>query len=331
VSIQRLLGTFALVLFIVFVATFFAVLVRLLRVGLVTERNTEIQAEDAPATEVVHTRFDLIGQDPMTGQLRFRVYARIDARTGPFSSLSPGQEVLLRIENLVPELRRNIDLTAVFRNPANDHYVTLSFGELAMDILDRRDFYPFDGYDFSLNFAYHLPGDWTNPGGVWVEPKRIAIRSLTNLIFLNPRYGGMPDGEMAFKMRVARLRILQYLTASLILIELLFVLYLLTIVNLQELLAKGLGYLVGLYIVRNILVTNAPQFPTLIDYGSLFLICVVFFVMLFKFLAGAEEHALITLPAAWREAILGPRGTAGEVEEGEGGADEGDKADTSGG
>jgi len=302
-SIPRLLGIIALVLFIVFVATFFTVLVRLSRVGVITERYVEIAAPDAAEPEVVFTRIDLLGQDRDTGRLRFDVTARIDTRVPPFNTLTNGDTVVMRIENLVPDIRRNMDLALEFRNPTRDAFVNLRFGTFQMDVQDLRDFYPFDGYECSYNFAFHLPGDWSNPAGVWYQPKQVTMRSLTNLIYLNPRYGATTTGESAFKVRIARLRILQFLAVSLILIELLFLLYLLTLVNLQELLAKGLGYLVGLYIIRNILVTEAPQFPSLIDYGTLFLICVVFFLMLFKSLGGAEERALITIPAAWREAF----------------------------
>lgn len=304
-SIQRLLGIFALILFIVFVATFFTVLVRLSRVGITTERYVEIAAPDADDPELVYTRLDLLGQDHDSGRLLFDVTARLDTRVPPFNRLANGDLIIMRIENLVPEIRRNIDLTAEFSNPTHDDHVNLRFGTFQMDIIDMRDFYPFDGYECSFNFAYHLPGDWSNPEGVWHKPESVTMRSLTNLIFLGPRYGVTATGENAFKMRIARLRILQFLAATLILIELLFLLYLLTVVNLQELLAKSLGYLVGIYIIRNVLVTEAPQFPNLIDYGTLFLICVVFFLLLFKSLGGAEERALITLPAPWRDALLG--------------------------
>ena len=307
-SIPRLLGIIALLLFIVFVATFFTVLVRLSRIGVTTERLAVIEGDGAVSPVPVFTRFDLLGQDPLSGRLKFVVTSRIDIRMPPFSALTDGQEVRLRIENMVPELERNIDLTAVFEAPPfGDNFVNLDFGEYEMDVVDRRDFYPFDGYEAAFNFAYYVPGDWVSSTGTWLEPKQVSIRSLTNLILLNPRYATTVSGDKAFRLRVARLRILQYLTATLVLIEILFIIYLLTIVNLQELLAKGLGYLVGLYIVRNILATNTPQFPTFIDYATLFLICVVFFLMLFKFLGGAEEHALITLPAAWRDFILGSR------------------------
>ncbi len=306
-SIPRLLGIIALVLFVIFVATFLTVFVRLTRVGVVTERYALIETEDAEASELTLTRFDFVGQDPETGQLTFRVAARIHTEAAPFNSLYEGDTLVLRVENMVPELRRNMDLAVRYGNPTGDRMVNLDFGELRMDILDRRDFYPFDGYDFSFNCAYHVPGDWQHPQGYWFQPKKVEIRSLTNMIILNPRYGSLPSGERAFKMRMARLRIQQYLTATLILIEVLFLLYLLTIVNLQDLLTKGLGYLIGLYIIRDILVTDAPQFPSIIDYGTLFLICVFFFLLLFRFLGGAEEHALITLPTAWRDALLGQK------------------------
>jgi hypothetical protein len=314
-SIPRLLGIIALILFIVFVATFFTVLVRLSRIGVTTERYVEISAPEVAEPEAVFTRLDLLGQDHDTGRLRFDVTARIDTRVAPFNTLTNGDTVIMRVENLLLTQRRNMDLAVEFRNPTRDAFVNLKFGTFQMDIQDLRDFYPFDGYECSYNFAYHLPGNWSNPAGMWYQPKEVTMRCLTNLIFLNPRYGTAITGERAFKVRIARLRILQFLAVSLILIELLFLLYLLTLVNLQELLAKGLGYLVGLYIIRNILVTEAPQFPNLIDYGTLFLICVVFFLMLFKSLGGAEERALITLPAAWREALTGQEEHVEEIPE----------------
>jgi len=307
VSIPRLLGIIALLLFIVFVATFFTVLVRLSRIGVTTERQTVIESPDFNEDdEAVFTHFDLITQDNDSGRLRLAVASKIDLRKEPFSHLVDGQEIIIRIENLIPELKRNVDLRAVYRTPPEgDNFINIVFGAFDIDVLDRRDFYPFDGYEVSFNYAFFVTGNEMYPLGQWCQPKQATLNSLTNMIFLNPRYGPTVAGDYGFRTRVAHLRILQYLTATLILIEVLFIIYLLTIVNLQDLMAKGLGYLVGLYIIRNIIVTNAPQFPTLIDYCTLFLICIVFFLMLFKFLPGEEEHALVTLPAAWREALTG--------------------------
>ncbi len=317
-SIQRLLGIVALLLFIVFVASFFAVLVRLSWIGVTTERYAEIVQDEAVGEGPVLTRFDLYGLNPETGRLRFNISSRIDCRSAPFDKLADGRDILLRIENVVPELKRNTDLIAAYREPpSGESYVNLDFGEFEMDIFDRRDFYPFDGYELSFNFAYFISGDTQDYTGSWYQPNRVIIRSFTNMILLNPRYGVTSMGDSGFRTRVARLRILQYLTATLLLIEILFMVYLLTLVNLQELMAKGLGYLIGLYIVRNILVTNAPQFPTIIDYSTIFLICVVFFIMLFKFLGGAEERALITLPVAWRNAMTAGRESGGNESDNE--------------
>jgi hypothetical protein len=302
-SIPRILGIAALLLFIVFVATFFTVLVRLSRVGVTTERYAVIRDNQATEPELFKTRFDLLGQNPMTGGLIFKVKTLIDTEEEEFSALTDGQKVVLRIDNLIPETRDYQDLVTEYSNLANDRYVTLNFGEFELDTFDRRDFYPFDGYILNFTFAIHITRNWVYPNGIWFHPKETELWSQTNLIFLHPRYGGTEAGIRGFKVRVARLRILQFLAATLILIEVLFILYLLTIVNLQELLGKGLGYLVGLYIIRDILTANAPQFPTIVDYGTLFLICVVFFLMLFKFLAGAEENAIITIPPTWREAL----------------------------
>jgi len=339
-SIPRLLGIIALALFIIFVASFFTVLIRLSRIGVVTERAVLIKAEEAQGEEIARTRFDITGQSPDSGRLQVEINTRIDIREFPFSELRDGDVLKLRIRNLVPELERNTDLDAVFHDPpAGENFVNLNFGRVDWDILDRRDFYPLDGYGMSFNFAfyvkYHSPDVPAVEGtseiseippvfagedrfvnetvapppelpGTWFQPKAAEIRSLTNMILLNARYGPTGTvGDIGFRVRVARLRILQYFTVTLILIEVLFIIYLLTIINLQELLAKGLGYLVGLFIVREILVTHAPQFPTLVDYSTLFLICVVFFLMLFKFLGGAEEHALITIPPGWHDALMG--------------------------
>ncbi len=318
-SIPRLLGIIVLVLFIVFVATFFSVLVRLARVGVAAERQAELSSEaasDEEYTQLVETQFELMEQDAVTGNLRFHVSARIDTRHEPFASVEPGQQILLRIENSFPELETNIDLIHVFYEPpSGDNFVTIEFGEFKLDVMDRRDFYPFDGYELALKFAIYTPSNSFREYGAWYQPEEIMVVSRTNMIFLNPRYERLAQGTSQVRMRIARLRMLQYLTATLVLIELLFIIYLLTIVNLQDLMAKGLGYLVGLYIIRNILVTNAPQFPTFIDYGTLFLICIVFFLMLFKFLPSEEERALVTLPAAWREAMIGREKPAGELTE----------------
>jgi len=319
VSIPRLLGIIALVLFIVFVATFFSVLVRLARVGIETERRIELKTETADEegyTELIETFFELREQDHLSGNLRFHVSGRVDTRSEPFASVEPGQTVLLRIENNFPELESNQDLFCVFPEPpSGDNFVNLDFGEFDLDVLDRRDFYPFDGYEVAISYAYYTPSNSQRDHGAWYMPRQVVIRSKTNRNFLNPRYERTSRGDDLIRFRVARLRMLHYLTATLILIELLFIIYLLTIVNLQDLMAKGLGYLVGLYIIRNILVTNAPQFPTLIDYATLFLICVVFFLMLFKFLPGEEERALVTLPIAWRDALMGREKPAGELSE----------------
>jgi len=292
VSVPRLLNIFALLLFIVFVATFFTVLVRLSRIGFTTERHAPIVRNPALTgveNEFARTEFQFLGQNPTSGSLEFNVLAEIDTQSRQFSNFRDGDIIMLRVENMIPTQNRNYDLKGVFSNVASDRWVRINFGELSFDIDDRRDFYPFDGYDLSFNCAFY-----TRPG--WYEPNRVMIRSMSNLILLNPRYGMTDLGRDAFRMRVVRLRIQQFLTATLILVEILFLLYLLTIVDLQELLRKGLGYLVGLFIIREILVTNAPLFPTIIDYGTLFLFCVAFFLMLFKFLGGAEERALITFP-----------------------------------
>ena len=291
-NIQRLLNIIALLLFIAFVATFFTVLVRLSRIGLVTERFTTIYRIEQPEKIAVLTEFRMEGQNSVNGTLVFTVRSEIDTQTGPFSNLREGEELVLRIENLVEDVSRNYDLSAIFRNPTGDRWVTIEFGEFEMDVLDRRDFYPFDGYELSFNYTIH-----GNYG--WYEPDELKLRSATNLIFLNPRYEMTDLGREGFRMRVGRLRLQQFLTMTLILIEILFLLYLLTIVNTHELLAKSLGYLLGLFIIRQILVTSAPMFPTFVDYSTLFLFCVVFFLMLFKFLGGTEERAMLKIPTAW--------------------------------
>jgi len=306
-SIPRLLGIIALALFIVFVASFFTVLVRLSRIGVTTERFAVIETAEASDEDPTLTHFDIIGLSENSSRLNVEITTRIDISQYPFNTLSDGDVLRLRMENLVPELKRNVDIDTVFHSPpGSEHYVNLSFGTVDWDVLDRRDFYPFDGYEFSFNLAYYVPGDSPASPGSWYEPESVEIRSLTNMILLNARFGATAtEGESGFRTRIARLRILQYFTVTLLLIEILFLVYLLTIVNMQELLTKGLGYLVGLYIVREVLVTNAPQFPTLIDYSTMFLICVVFFLMLFKFLGGAEEHALITIPPRWHDTLIG--------------------------
>jgi hypothetical protein len=298
VSVPRILNIFALLLFIVFVATFFTVLVRLSRIGLITERHAAIDRSPEVEEDLVRTEFSLLGQDTQIGSLNFAVSAEFDTQSRRFSGLTEGDPVFLRVENMIPDLRRNYDLTGTFTNLTGDRWVMVDLGEFRYDVLDRRDFYPFDGYEVSLNCAYY-----TYPG--WFEPDTIALRSMTNLIFLNPRYEMTEVGREGFRMRIGRLRIQQFLAATLILIEILFLLYLLTVVDLQELLRAALGYLVGLFIIREILATRAPMFPTIIDYGTLFLFCVAFFLMLFKFLGGAEERALITIPQAWIDGLRG--------------------------
>ncbi|MFH1676920.1 MAG: hypothetical protein ABIC40_07830, partial [bacterium] len=170
-----------------------------------------------------------------------------------------------------------------------DRFVFIDFGDFDWTVIDNRDFYPFDIYDFNFKFAYYVPNGWYEPGVV-------NVRSQTSLIFIRYRFGAAETGPDCFQLRISRLRLLQFLAATLILIELLFMIYLVTVTDLQELLAKALGYLVGLYIVREILLSRAPYFPTILDYGTLFLIIVTFFIMLFKFLGRAEERVLITLP-----------------------------------
>jgi hypothetical protein len=305
VSIPRLLNVLALALFVVFIATFFTVLVRLSRVGILTERYSQISESPVVSEPTIMTWFDLLGQDKESGCMIFDIRTRIDTHAEPFNKLKTGDTIVLRVENLHIDLRRHYNMIQQFSNPTFDQYVNLDFGELPFEVMDRRDFYPFDGYELSLNLAYHFPGDpATQSTGTWIIPKVAVLKSLTNLIFLNPRYTLIRPETYGFRARIARLRMLQFLTAALILIEILFAIYLLTISDLQELLAKGLGYLVVLYIIRSILVTGAPQFPTMIDYGTLFLICITFFIMLFKFLSGAEEQSLITFPSAWRAIFI---------------------------
>ncbi len=295
-SVPRLLNIITLLLFIVFVATFFTVLVRLSRVGLVTERYGELRRWGTQSEEIIRTDFQLLGQDPVSGQLRFRVSANFDTESRLFNNVEEGEPITLRITNMIPELQRNYDSTVEFRNVTGDRWVRFDFGEILVDVFDRRDFYPFDWYEMSFDFAFHVYDKWH-------APKMLYMRSMTNLIFLDPRYMMTELGRQGFRLSVARLRIQQFLAVTFILIEVLFLLYLLTIVNLHELMTKALGYVIGLFIIREILVTNAPMFPTIVDYGTMFLIIVVFFLMLFRFLGGAEERALITIPPAWLEAF----------------------------
>jgi hypothetical protein len=304
VSIQRILSIAALFLFIVFVATFFTVLVRLSRTGIMSERYAIVGANPMESEGPVTTWVDLQGQDQETGKLKFHIRTRIDTRFSPFEMLTDGDVVVLRVENLLPEQRRTIDLWSEYHNYTNDQFVTLDFGDLYFEVPDLRDFYPFDGYEVSFNLAYHTPANGVRPIGAWYFQETAIFKSMTNLILLNPRYDEVLPGVEAFKMRIARLRMQQFLAATLILIELLFLVYLLTIVDLQDVLAKCLGYLIVLFIIRSILVADAPQFPTIIDYGTLFLICVTFFLMLFKFLGGAEERAMITLPPGLKAAFF---------------------------
>jgi hypothetical protein len=303
VSIQRLLNLAALFLFIVFAATFFTVLVRLSHVGTMSERYAIIAIDQSKVDEPVTTWVDLLAQDRESGRLKFHIRTRIDTRVAPFDGLNDGDVVVLRVENLIPELRRTIDLQGVFHNYTGNQYATLDFGDLLLEVLDKRDFYPFDGYEVSFNLAYYTQPNSMRVQGGWHFQEAIIIKSMTNLILLNPRVDKvLPDTE-AFRLRIGRLRMQQFLAATLLLIELLFLIYLLTIVDMQEILAKCLGYIVVLYVIRNILVADAPQFPTIIDYGTLFLVCVTFFLMLFKFLGGSEERALITLPPAFRSTL----------------------------
>lgn len=304
-SVQRLLGIIVLSLFIVFVATFFTVLVRLSRVGVTTERYAEVHTPNFSETEPVETRFDLLGQDPVSGRLIFNVNATIQIDEPPFNKLNPGDEVILRVENQIPANPGVNDLTAVYRNPTGDFLVEFDFGELYMLVPDRRDFYPFDGYSVRFNYAYFIPGNWDDPTGTWYVPGELILRSLTNLIFLTPEYGGNAIGADGYKVLVGRLGIILILASMLILIEVLFLIYLLTIANMHELQAKGLGYIVSIFIIRTIIVSSAPQSPTLLDYVTLFLICVVFFIILLKSLGGAEERSIITIPEPWTDAIFG--------------------------
>ena len=304
-SISRLLGLIVLFIFIVFVATFFTVFVRLIRVGVVSDRFVKLQTPAFTEDEPVDTYFRLLGQDRESGRLKFNAYAVIDTEVSPFNTLNSGDQVVLRVENLIPAFRREMDIVAEYRNLTGDRLVTLEFGDFMLDVPDRRDFYPFDAYAIRFNFAYYIPGDWYDPIGTWHEPTVLTLSSMTNFIFDNPNYGETAAGKDGFKTMVARLRVFHILVSTLILIEILLLIYLLTIGNLHELLAKGLGYILAIYLVRTIVVANAPQAPTLMDYGTLFLTCVVIFIMLFKTLGGSEERSIITLPRAWSEAIFG--------------------------
>lgn len=292
-SIPRLLHIITLLLFIVFVSIFFTVLARLSRIGVSTERYANIVRSDAEEVNPVQTQLTLLGQDTKTGRLNFKVEGIFDVASDVFYALLEGDRILLRVENLRLESHGNINIYGTFSNPSNDRYVAVDFGEFFLDVHDKRDFYPFDGYEINFNFAYFSTGKW-------YVPREASVRSLTNLILLNPRYTIAASGVESFQFRVARLRIQQFLTATLILIEILFLIFLITMTNLDDLLRLGLGYLVGLYIIREILTAGAPQFPTIVDYGSMFLICVTFFLMLFRFLGKAEETTLITIPPIFR-------------------------------
>ncbi|MCX6644877.1 MAG: hypothetical protein NTY09_00745 [bacterium] len=304
-SISRLLGLIVLFIFIVFVATFFTVFVRLLRVGVSNDRYVKLQTPEYTEDEPVDTYFRLLGQDSESGSLKFNAYAVIDSASAPFDTLDPGDQIIMRIENLIPDYHRETDIDAEFHNPTGDRLVTVDFGEFLLDVPDGRDFYPFDAYVIRFNFAYYIPGDWNNPAGSWHFPTVLTLSSMTNLIFNNPYYGETALGIDGYKTMVARLRIFIILVITLIMLEILLLIYLLTIANLQELLAKGLSYIIAIFLIRTIIVTNAPQTPTLMDYGMLFLTCVVFFVMLFKTLGGAEERSIITVPKAWTDAVFG--------------------------
>lgn len=294
-SVARILNIAALSIFVIFVATFFTVLVRMSQIGPMPERLAFIGSEKEISEEPsVKTWFELIGQENDTGRLTFNIRARIDTSIQPFNNLKKNSPIILRVENLLPEYRQMFDIEGIFNNPANDRYVICNFGTISWEVPDRRDLYPFDKYLFSMNFAYFIP-DETGNSGTWYEPESIVLKSLTGLRIFNPRYVGILPGVDGFRADFGRLRMLQFLSISILLIEILFLLYLMTILDLQILLGKGLGNIVVLYIIRNILTSGAPQFPNLVDYMTLFIICAIFFLMLFRFLGNSEEYQLLSL------------------------------------
>jgi len=290
VSIPRLLYLAALLLFVVFIATFFTVLIRLSRIGITTERLAQIHKKDfVPELNAADSLFEVLEQDSGSAHLKIRARAIIDTSKPPFNTLKDGDPFVLRLDNFSIPTYQFLDVRKKFENPTGDRFVIIDFGDFDWTVIDNRDFYPFDIYDFNFKFAYYVPAGWYEPGVV-------NVRSQTSLIFIRSRFSAVDVGQDCFQIRISRLRLLHFLTATLILIELLFMVYLVTITDLQELLAKALGYLVGLYIIREVVLSRAPYFPTILDYGTLFLIIVTFFIMLFKFLGRAEERVLITLP-----------------------------------
>jgi hypothetical protein len=142
-------------------------------------------------------------------------------------------------------------------------------------------FYPFDRYVLGLHVEEQvdIPGAVTN-----TPPESFNVR-VTNPRFIASKVvrssaGGLDIGFVVLQ----RPWLLRILAVCLLIVSLVFVSFLFTLKTPKEFLPGSLGYIAGVWGMRNIISSDAPVFPTITDYLAMVLLGVVALLIVVKLL-----------------------------------------------
>ena len=203
--------------------------------------------------------------DRQIRDLRLRFY---------FASTSEDTSNKFVVDNVVPNIVDVPIMTSALdleKRPPKDFIWTASENSAA--------FYPFDRYSLSLLTEEELD----TPGAVTNTPPELLKVRLTNprftaTDFVRSSQGGLPIGFVILK----RPWLLRILAVCLLVVALVFVSYLFTLKTPKDFLPGTLGYVAGVWGMRNIIATDAPMFPTIIDYVSMILLGIVAILVITK-------------------------------------------------
>lgn len=148
-------------------------------------------------------------------------------------------------------------------------------------------FYPFDRYVLGL----HVEEQVDTPGAVTNTPPESFNVRLTNPRFIASKVvrssaGSLDVGFIVLK----RPWLLRILAVCLLIVSLVFVSFLFTLKTPKEFLPGSLGYIAGVWGMRNIISTDAPVFPTITDYLAMVLLGMVALLIVVKLLLSRKPE-----------------------------------------
>ncbi len=198
-------------------------------------------------------------------------------------------DIVLRSYQINPDKRNKIDWSTVIYENERNKQECYSIGAIVEKMPPQNvrwsfsesspELFPFDTYEFDLKFEEETEytGVLTNK-----QPEQITIK------LNHPNFNitsVSPD-----KIILRRKYFLQFVTLFFLALVVVFTYYLFRQKTLADFYPKIIGLFVGIWGVRSILVTDAPVFPTVVDYFTLGAMILIAGIIIDKQMKNKTKH-----------------------------------------